>query len=175
MLHIGIFCTKNIFADRRNSDILACISKLCGEISLFPFETTAQMPRFDALIVNDLHERAADVLGHMSADSFGLVNTDRRGGCSFRRYSGTLITYGLNQKACITASSIIDDDTESGGQIQVCIQRSFPTVSGECAAVQEFPIHMHGLGAEITIALVGMMLVCGAKVDTVDKMFNSCL
>jgi len=173
VLHIGIFCTTNIFDNNRNSAILANVSEFCGKLVMLPLENGAELPRFAALIINGLHKQGAETLEHMPADSFALINTDKRGCYSrIRRYSGTLITYGLNQKACITASSIIDDGTTIGGQMQVCIQRSFPTIGGGCAAVQEFPVHMHALGVEVTLALVGIMLVCGAKVDIIDRVFN---
>jgi len=173
MLHIGVFCTNIFYDDKHSNGIIADVSEFCDKFSFLTFEDDTAIPTFDVLIINDLHKQAAKVLEHMPTDSFVLINTDKRGSYSrIRRYSGTLITYGLNQKACITASSIIDDDTTLGGQMQVCIQRSFPTISGECAAVQEFPVHMHAFGVEATLALVGMMLVCGAKVDTICKIFN---
>jgi len=87
-----------------------------------------------------------------------------------RRYRGNLITYGLNQKACITASSIVDNELD--GQLHICIQRSFPTIADECTAVQEFPVHMYALGVELTIALVGAALVCGASLEDINKVFN---
>jgi len=174
MLRIGIFCTNNILDDKRNKAILADVSAFCGILNILSIENNVGLPSFDALIINDPHKQIAKVLEGMSADSFVLINTDKRSRyLHIRKYSGTLITYGLNQKACITASSIIDDDTAFGGQLQLCIQRSFKATNGECAAVQEFSVHMHSLGVEATLALVGLMLVCGAKVDTINKIFNA--
>ncbi len=48
-----------------------------------------------------------------------------------------IITYGLNNKACVTASSISDDS------VQCCIQRSLPAFSGEILEQQEFPVKTH--------------------------------
>lgn len=46
----------------------------------------------------------------------------------------TVITYGLNSKACVTVSSISDST------VVLCVQRSLPTVSGGVLEQQEFPI-----------------------------------
>ncbi|MCL2851669.1 MAG: hypothetical protein FWE20_01355 [Defluviitaleaceae bacterium] len=170
MPRIGMFCQKNILSDNRNEPVLAGISLLCGELYALPLPRGENPPLFDVLIINDPHESAGQVLADMLPDSFVLMNSDRSKTMPIRRYSGNLITYGLNQKACITTSSIVDD--ELGGQLQICIQRGFPTAAGEPAAVQEFPVHMHALGVDAAIALVGAMLVCGAKVWEIDEVFN---
>ena len=168
---IGMFCHKNVLSDKRNESVLAGISSLCGELYPLPLPSGECPPRIDVLIINDPHESAASISLDMPQSSFVLINSDKRSNYfPIKRYAGNLITYGLNRKACITASSIVDD--ELGGQLQICIQRSFPTASGQTAAVQEFPVHMHALGVDATISLVGAMLVCGARVWEIDEIFN---
>ena len=170
MPHIGMFCAKDVLSDSRNCAVLSKIASLCGTLCALPLLNCEKTPIFDVLIINDPHESVGRVSLVMLPSSFILINSDRNDYTSVRRYSGRLITYGLNQKACITASSIIGD--ESGGQMQVCIQRGFPTATGETAAVQEFPVHMHALGVDATIAMVGVLLVCGITACEIIEVFN---
>jgi len=168
---IGMFCSKAIDGDSLNEQVLAGVASFCGGFSLLPLPDGEVMIPPDVLVINDQHDSAARVVLGMSPSSFVLINSDRKSSYApIRRYAGNLITYGINQKACLTASSIVDD--ELGGQLQLCIQRNFPTATGGVATVQEFPVHMHALGLDATIALVGVMLVCGANVQIIDEVFN---
>ena len=148
----------------RRSDVVN-IGMVCSEK-----DVVSPASNFDVLVLNCRHQHAAKALEAMTEGSFVLINSDRQSDYSFiQYYKGTLITYGLNQKSCITASSIVDN--ERGGQLQICIQRGFPTICGGYTAVQEFPVHMRGLGAEMTLALVGLMLVCGTSMEAITNTF----
>jgi len=163
-------CPGDILNDSRNERVPGGIAELCGELCAFAPGEPEALRDVDILVVSEPHEGLAGAVPYMSPRSFLLVNSDRRG--SYRpqwRYKGNLITYGLNRKACITASSIVNDET--GGRLQICIQRSFPTLTGGVVAVQEFPVHMHALGAEDVIALVGACMLCGADMHGVDRVF----
>lgn len=64
-----------------------------------------------------------------------VVNSDEKNIFKTIKNSGNLvITYGLNNKACVTASSITDTD------VVCCIQRSLPTISGGILEQQEFAV-----------------------------------
>jgi len=69
--------------------------------------------------------------------SYLVVNSDAKGITPLLHQSGaTLITYGFNSRACITASSITDDG------LQVCIQRHFYGIDEEERQPQEFSIRL---------------------------------
>ena len=170
MPRIGMYCSRDILSDKQNDAVLAGVSAVCGEICALPLSKDEVPLAFDVLIIDEPHESVDLALSVLSSNSFILINSDRNINIAIRRCPAHLITYGLNQKACITASSITGDGL--CGQMQVCIQRGFPTSMGETAAVQEFPVHMHALGVDATIALVGAMLVCGAKVREVEGVFG---
>ena len=94
--------------------------------------------RFHILIINGAGFMAPKFLKKLQPGDAVVVNTDNKslysylGGCK-----GRLITYGFNSKACVTASSVIDQPYEC---IQLCIQRSLPTLSGGMLEPQEFPV-----------------------------------
>jgi len=165
-----MFCSKDI-NDKRNDPVIAGITSMCDKFSMLPFPSAEHSPPLDILIINDSHQQTGQITLLMPPHSFILINSDQQDTYStIRSYSGNLISYGLNQKACITASSIFDD--EQYGQLQICIQRAFPTLKGGSVAVQEFPVHMYALGVEATIALVGTMLVCGSTIENINNLFN---
>ena len=175
MLHVGMLWEDNIFFDTKNARILEDVAALCGKLSVLPMPPMPPMPPLtkeeqapplDVLVVNHPHHLAASFMLELGEESFLLINSDKRhistpAGCRAR-----LITYGLNQKACITASSIVDD--HGGGQMQICIQRAFPT-AGAIVTAQEFAVKMGSLNTETTLALVGVMLVCGNTIDTITN------
>ena len=70
------------------------------------------------------------IINHLNGDGYLIVNTDSR--ISPLPSNKGVITYGLNGKASVTASSIADE------ALQVCIQRGFRSLSGCPYEPQEF-------------------------------------
>lgn len=69
---------------------------------------------------------------------------------------GIVITYGLNKKACVTASSVTDDSCA------ICVQRAFPTLSGGRCLQGEFTIKLPDgvslpVSAVLAAAAVGLV------------------
>ena len=125
---------------------------------------------FDILIVNDLAAdrqkgseesvQAARDLCHDTETGGGavLVNSDEKEllqALAGYMDQGKIITYGLNNRACVTASSISDTG------VQCCIQRALPAVSGHTLEQQEFSVQtgqasgdIHGVLAAATAAML---------------------
>ncbi|NMA83497.1 MAG: hypothetical protein GX962_06495 [Epulopiscium sp.] len=71
-----------------------------------------------------------------------IMNWDNMNYFSWHKYqSMSIITYGINPKACVTASSI-QQDMSGNTTIQCCVQRPFITRDGELIEPQEFTVHM---------------------------------
>jgi uncharacterized ParB-like nuclease family protein len=117
--------------------------------------------RFNILIVNGAGFIAPKFLSALEPGDVVVVNADNKtlynylGGCK-----GRLITYGFSSKACITASSVIDQPYEC---IQLCIQRGLPTFDGRTLEPQEFPVTFKSpkniycaLGAVAAALIAGM-------------------
>ena len=167
--HIGMFCSSEIFQNPQNKDVLHGVSSFCGElVALAQVSSLAKVPALNVLIINSSHKGAAATLAlKIPPEGFVLVNSDRKSNyLRLPKFNGNLVTYGLNQKACLTTSSITSE------RLQVCIQRAFPNMAKGVVSVQEFAIHMHSLGVEMSIALAGAMLVCGATMGDIDSVFN---
>jgi UDP-N-acetylmuramate-alanine ligase len=74
-------------------------------------------------------------VSELSEGDFLLVNADDpRGFSHLAGCKAQIVTYGMNSKACITASSIGDDS------MQICIQRVLPSTSGREILPQEFAV-----------------------------------
>ena len=79
-----------------------------------------------------------------------------------------LITYGLNPKSTVTASSINMDGRVS---VQCCIQRSFMSFFGDILEPQEFLISSADISLSVydVLAAVSVSLLCGAPVKQFEK------
>jgi len=96
-------------------------------------ENQQQGPKLDVLVVSEASPILADLVPKMTPDEYLVVNADDKNIFPYlapRR--AKLITYGFNNKACVTASSITDDG------LHICIQRSFTTLDGATHDPQEF-------------------------------------
>ena len=90
------------------------------------------------------------------ASRFFIMNPDQKELLACAANSrGVLITYGFNNKVCVTASSVMENE------IQICVQRDLPTLSGREIEQQEFGVTAdtqtngpENLLAAITAALV---------------------
>lgn len=117
---------------------------------------------FDVLIINSLDEDSAIHICNNKRNDIKnniiLLNSDEKN--IFKALqdnvgNSRVITYGLNSKACVTASSISDCT------VQCCIQRALPTFSGGVLEQQEFTVKadtqtndINGILAAVTAAIV---------------------
>ncbi|MDR1643597.1 MAG: hypothetical protein LBT59_28200 [Clostridiales bacterium] len=74
---------------------------------------------------------------------------------------GLVITYGFNSKACVTASSVMDNE------MQICIQRDLPTLNGSHLEQQEFSVAVDTLEKDPLhlLAAFAAIMVCNADVE----------
>lgn len=94
--------------------------------------------RFNILVVNGAGGIASKFLNELEPGDIVVANIDNKTLCNYLGgCQGKLITYGFNSKACVTASSVIDQPYEC---IQLCIQRRLPTLAGNTLEPQEFPV-----------------------------------
>lgn len=98
----------------------------------------------DVLLLHD-----ADVLPHGNADYVTLLNTDRK--LSPAKQHALLVTYGLNPRATVTASSLRADSTQT--EIFCCIQRSLISLKGRLIEPQEFSLLLPLPNADTQVAL----------------------
>ena len=93
-------------------------------------------PELDMLVVSEALPVLAQAIETLSPEGYLVVNSDDKEIFAYLPQGAKLITYGLNSKACITASSITDDG------LQVCIQRAFTGLGGNMCDPQEFPVKL---------------------------------
>lgn len=126
---------------------------------------------FDILVFQncDIIKRSFkdNILKNISAKSIFIVNLDNKD--IFKNLDGLnarLITYGLNGKSCITASSIQSNEN-CIQQLQCCIQRTIPTFLENKLEPQEFKIvlskHKNN-NIYIILAAISAALICGVDI-----------
>ena len=166
MLKVGVLGQSNI------SNILWKIYKTRDIDSELPlqnmFNERIVSPKefnLNFLLVDILKER--NLLEKFTQKDIILLNSDNRENFRIlKNNSIRIITYGLNKKACVTASSICEEDYKT---IQFCIQRSLPTFSGKILEEQEFPVtvdsqnDVSSILAAITVALINDFSISSIK------------
>ena len=84
--------------------------------------------KFDIILISNLKEyyKNNNFKKIVSNTHTAVINTDiKKNLQTLDYYNGTVITYGFNQKATITASSV------DGGNISICIQRVIENIKGQ--------------------------------------------
>ena len=78
--------------------------------------------------------------------------------------NGTVITCGFNHKACVTTSSIVDNQQKI---IQICIQRSFKTINNKMVNQQEFSVNLTNNDGKVynILSAVTAVLMCGINIE----------
>lgn len=120
---------------------------------------------FDVIVLNAKCEKPYTHL--LTEGGFLLLNSDEKDICrQLTLKGGRLITYGLNNKCCVTASSITEGQYKT---IQCCIQRSFSCLNGEVAMQQEFSVSITNpaLTTHNVLAAVTAAILCGVTVDEI--------
>lgn len=110
---------------------------------------------FDLLVINNLPEEEAE----LPYGRFLIVNSDEKPVLKRlnKENAENVITYGFNNKACVTASSVGDK------AFSFCVQRAFSTFSGNTVVQQEFTVNIppkspndiYAVLAAVTTAIIG--------------------
>ena len=93
-----------------------------------------------------------------------LLNADEKNIAGIKVYKPVkLITYGLDPKSSVTASSI---DMDGRISVQCCIQRSFANLFGNILEPQEFSVSSRDISLNVydVLAAVSVSLLCGADI-----------
>ncbi|MCL2386946.1 MAG: hypothetical protein FWC89_05260 [Defluviitaleaceae bacterium] len=90
-------------------------------------------PKVNVLIAAEASPVLTEIVPSLSSNDYLIVNADDKTIFPLLGQSeAKLITYGFNNRACITASSVTDD------AVQVCIQRGFAGADGTEREPHEF-------------------------------------
>jgi len=121
-------------------------------------ESQQQGPKLDVLVASEASPILAELVPKMPQEGYLVVNADDKEIFPYltpRR--ARLITYGFNNKACVTASSVTEDG------MHVCIQRSFDNLYGNTQDPQEFaaPIGTSSVSPESALGAATVWAICG--------------
>ncbi|MDR1559170.1 MAG: hypothetical protein LBS84_05635 [Clostridiales bacterium] len=137
------------------------------EFSVIDLEQSAQTIPVDILTAAGESQIAGRVID-LRENHFFIMNPDQKDILTLAANSrGLLITYGFNNKVCVTASSVMENE------IQICVQRDLPTLSGGSVEQQEFGVSAdtERRGAENWLAAITAALVAGIQVMVLNKVY----
>jgi len=114
-------------------------------------------PKVNVLVAAEASPVLQNIVPNLSREDYLVVNADDKTIFPLLSQSeATLITYGFNARACITASSITEDG------LQVCIQRAFHGADGEERLPQEFSAKInYEENSDNVLAAAAALAVCG--------------
>jgi len=114
-------------------------------------------PKVNILVAAEASPILKNVVPNLSSEDYLVVNADDKAIFPLlSQSSATLITYGFNARACITASSVTDDG------LQICIQRAFKGIDGEERLPQEFSAKLnYEENTDTVLAAAAALAVCG--------------
>ena len=113
-------------------------------------------PRIRVAVVSDPVAQLSEIIPSLTGDDYLIINADSK--AIFPIIKGSharLVTFGFNNKACVTASSVSDS------LLQVCIQRGIRTLSGAIREPQEFSAPCPTpVNASVVLGAVTAGIVC---------------
>jgi len=114
-------------------------------------------PPVNVLVAAEASPVLANIVPKLGRNDYLIVNSDDKDIFPLLSQSkATLVTYGFNGKACITASSVTED------ALQVCIQRAFQSMDGEEKLPQEFQAKVRTQeNSDSVLAAAAAFAVCG--------------
>jgi len=147
---------------KQSRETVKCLREIldsAGTLSSFliiDLEQKAEKSAVDILVAAGDSVIAQKFIEESQACRFFIMNPDHKEILAYAANSRSLlITYGFNNKVCVTASSVMENE------IQICIQRDLPTLSDNSIEQQEFGVSAdteeyspENLLAAITAALV---------------------
>jgi hypothetical protein len=114
----------------------------------------------DILVASGGSDIAQGVIESQS-NRFFIINPDQKDimACAANSQS-LLITYGFNNKVCVTASSVMENE------VQICVQRELPTLSEGVVEQQEFgtEVDTEKHSSEVLLAAISAALVADVQV-----------
>ena len=114
-------------------------------------------PPVNVLVAAEATPVLTNIVPRLGRNDYLIVNSDDKEIFPLLTHSeATLVTYGFNGKACITASSVTED------ALQVCIQRAFQGMDGEEKLPQEFSAKVRlKENSDSVLAAAAALAVCG--------------
>ncbi|MDR1066864.1 MAG: hypothetical protein LBL35_05465 [Clostridiales bacterium] len=124
--------------------------------------------RFDMVILTGANENAAKFIPTLSKNDILLINTDDEGAVRMiKDNKAPIITFGLNPKASVTASSVVESEYST---ILCCVQRTLATFTGAAVEPQEFALNITGssLRPIAALAAVSAALYWDVQPENID-------
>ena len=129
MSFIGIISSNDVFDDIKNNINNSVLKKKLINIKKNDFKRINN--RLDSIIINDNTDKLiSDNL--LMETKYLIINSDISiKDTTLKKRAMQIITYGMNQKSTITASSIKDDE------VLICLQRNLE-INNKKIEIQEF-------------------------------------
>ncbi len=151
MVNVGIIGESSI-----EKILCGLFEGICEKANVTTINNCNVNYHFEVLAINDFIGKIDKYVSALTNNDVLIINADNKeinGILHLNR--AIVITYGYNNKACITCSSITESD------VTICVQRSFPALNGDVVEPREFVIKIqsqnisiHNILSAAAIALV---------------------
>jgi hypothetical protein len=162
MAVIGILGEKRRETKEILRELLERVGQSCEVIDIDESSGSGIMPKVDILVAAEKSEAAMKSIAQAGERSILIMNPDHKDilKCAPKN-QGLVITYGFNNKVCVTASSVMDNE------MQICIQRDLPTISGKHLEQQEFSVAVDTVerNPEHMLAALAALMVSDADME----------
>jgi hypothetical protein len=160
MAVIGVLGEKRREAIKILEDLMARAGH-AGQVIDVDGVIEGPQPKMDVIVAVDRSDKACKCISQAGPGAVLIMNPDYREILGEAPKSpGPVITYGFNNKVCVTASSVSDNE------MQICIQRDLPTLDGSHLEQQEFAVAVDTLEKDPShlLAALAALMVSNADV-----------
>ncbi len=130
-------------------------------------ENNNEKTEYDIVIINRPYNFAEKFISLLTPNDVLLINSDNKkiNKC-LKNNKAKIITYGLNNRACVTASSVVESQYKT---VQCCVQRSLPTFKGEFIFQQEFSVNSTSCYVDVNciLACVTAAIINDVPIDKI--------
>ena len=119
--------------------------------------------KFETIIINtklkDIEKNESYIENILKNSKYLIINSDiQMNKETFKNISLKIITYGLNQKATITASSITQDE------VLICLQRNIEDINNNIIEAQEFNVKKDNENIYNILAIYTILKIYNVKI-----------
>jgi len=147
-----------------NKNHIPTLREICENVAEISYVTkNKDVSKFDIVVISE--KSKIQICNTISQDSFLIINSDIISpldiSCNQRVY---IITFGLNSKATLTASSL------EGNHIFLCLQRTVIDINNNEIEPQEFLINNNNeYDIDQLMSIVATSIVCGLPIKKLSS------
>lgn len=165
-----VYDNKNIFI-LAEDDTLIVIVKLTPDTidCIYNLDLDIHVLIYDNIEISDFKDTHIKAIANKAKYIIMNIDYEESRYILDNNIEGLIITYGINQKATLTASSL---DFSNNSQFNLCLQREYENLKGANIEPMDLPIILNLIGKSniyYGLAAIACGLTCGIDIDDIKK------